>query len=37
MKYTVEDAIKELVAFEKNLYIDPLVNENYFNIKKMQI
>ena len=37
MKYTVEDAIKELVeAFEKNLYIDPLVNENYFNIKKMQ-
>ena len=28
MKYTVEDAIKELVeAFEKNLYIDPLVNE----------
>lgn len=37
MKYTVEDAIKELVkAFETNLYIDPLINENYFNIKKMQ-
>ena len=37
MKHTVEDAIKELVqAFEDKLYIDPLVNENYFNIKKMQ-
>ncbi len=37
MKHTVEDAIKELVkAFEANLYIDPLLNENYFNIKKMQ-
>ena len=37
MKHTVEDAIKELIkAFEANLYIDPLLNENYFNIKKMQ-
>ncbi|OUU50861.1 MAG: UDP-glucose 4-epimerase [Pelagibacteraceae bacterium TMED65] len=37
MKHTVEDAIKELVkAFEDNLYTDPLANENYFNIKKMQ-
>ena len=37
MKHTVEDAIKELVkAFEDNLYTDPLINENYFNIKKMQ-
>lgn len=37
MKHTVEDAIKELVnAFENNLYINPLINENYFNIKKMQ-
>tara|TARA_B100000579_G_C22744742_1_gene810902 strand:+ start:266 stop:1246 length:981 start_codon:yes stop_codon:yes gene_type:complete len=37
MKYTVENAIQELVeAFEKNKYINPLINENYFNIKRMQ-
>ena len=37
MKHTVEDAVKELVhAFESNKYIDPLINDNYFNIKKMQ-
>lgn len=37
MKHTVEDAIKELVdAFEAHKYTNPLINENYFNIKKMQ-
>ena len=37
MKHTVEDAIKELVdAFETHKYTNPLINENYFNIKKMQ-
>jgi len=36
-KYSVEDAIMHLLqAFNKNLLINPLMNENYFNIKKMQ-
>ena len=34
--YNIEDAIKELVnVFEKNLLVDPLSNEIYYNIKKM--
>ena len=37
MNHTVEDAIQELVkAFDDEKYRDPLVNEDYFNIKKMQ-
>ena len=36
-KFTIEDAIKELVdAFEKNYFSDPLNNEMYFNIKRMK-
>ena len=37
MKNTVEDAIKDLIdAFDQNKFENPLDNENYFNIKKMQ-
>ena len=37
MNHTVEDAIQELVqAFDNGKYKNPLVNDNYFNIKKMQ-
>ena len=37
MNNTVEDAIKDLIsAFDQNKFDEPLVNENYFNIKKMQ-
>jgi nucleoside-diphosphate-sugar epimerase len=37
MKNNVEHAIKELVeAFEKNLFLNSLTNDEYFNIKKMQ-
>ena len=36
-KFTIEDAIKELVeAFEKNYFSNPLNNEMYFNIKRMK-
>ncbi len=36
-KYNIKDAIKDLVyAFENNLLVDTLSNDNYFNIKKMQ-
>ena len=35
--FTIDDAIKDLYqAFTNNAFIDPLNNENYFNIKKMQ-
>ncbi len=35
--FTIDDAIKDLYrAFKNNAFIDPLTNENYFNIKKMQ-
>jgi nucleoside-diphosphate-sugar epimerase len=35
-KYTVEDAIFSLKkSFEKKIFINPLENSNYFNIKKM--
>ena len=34
--FTIDDAIRDLhEAFKKNLFIDPLNNENYFNIKKL--
>ncbi len=37
IEFTIEDASKSLVsAFEKNLLKDPLNNEMYFNIKRMQ-
>ena len=37
MSHTVEGAIQELVeAFDNKKYKDPLANEDYFNIKKMQ-
>lgn len=37
MRHNVKDAINDLVqAFEKNMFVDPLNNENYFNIKRMQ-
>ena len=37
MNNTVEDAIKDLIsAFDQNTFDEPLVNENYFNIRKMQ-
>ncbi len=36
-KYTIENAINDLKnAFDKNYVQDPLVNANYYNIKKMQ-
>jgi nucleoside-diphosphate-sugar epimerase len=35
--FTIDDAIKDLFeAFKNNVFTDPLNNENYFNIKKMQ-
>ena len=37
MSHTVEGAIQELVeAFDNRKYKNPLENEDYFNIKKMQ-
>lgn len=36
-KFTISDAINDLKkAFENKLLIDPLNNENYYNIKKMK-
>ena len=36
-KYDIKDAVIDLkIAFEKNLFKDPLNNIEYFNIKKMQ-
>ena len=36
-KYDIKDAVIDLkIAFEKNLFTDPLNNIEYFNIKKMQ-
>ena len=36
-KYTVKDAVLDLKnAFDKKIFNDPLNNENYFNVKKMQ-
>jgi nucleoside-diphosphate-sugar epimerase len=36
-KFTISDAINDLKkAFENKLLIDPLNNENYYNIKKMR-
>jgi len=36
-KHTVKDAVKDLtIAFEKNLLVNTLNDEKYFNIKKMQ-
>lgn len=36
--FTTEDAIKDLkLAFEKKILNEPLTNENFFNIKKMQL
>lgn len=36
-KYDIKDAVNDLkIAFEKNLFTDPLNNIEYFNIKKMQ-
>tara|TARA_B100000795_G_scaffold254421_1_gene225321 strand:- start:865 stop:1842 length:978 start_codon:yes stop_codon:yes gene_type:complete len=35
--FTIDDAIKDLFeGFKNNIFTDPLNNENYFNIKKMQ-
>lgn len=35
--FTIDDAIQDLYdAFKKNLFNDPLNNENYFNIKKLK-
>jgi nucleoside-diphosphate-sugar epimerase len=37
LSYSIEDAIKDLVsAFKEGLLTDPLENEFYFNIKRMQ-
>lgn len=37
LKYDLKKAIKDLInAFEKKMYTDPLNNEMYFNIKRMQ-
>ena len=34
---TIDDAVKDLIyAFDKNILVNSLDNENYFNIKKMQ-
>ena len=36
-EYTISDAVNELkIAFKKNYFKDPLNNEDFFNIKKMQ-
>ena len=36
-KKTVKNAVEDLIsAFKKNKFKDPLTNDNYFNIKKMQ-
>jgi nucleoside-diphosphate-sugar epimerase len=36
-KFTIEDAVKEIEkANYKNLYIDPINNNEYYNIKKMK-
>ena len=36
-KFTISDAVNELkLAFEKNYFKDPLNNEDFYNIKKMQ-
>jgi hypothetical protein len=36
-EFTISDAINDLKkAFENKLLIDPLNNENYYNIKKMK-
>ena len=36
-KKTVKNAVEDLIdAFKKNKFQDPLSNDNYFNIKKMQ-
>ena len=35
-RFTTQDAISDLKNnFEKKLFLDPLKNENYFNVKKM--
>ena len=34
---TIDDAVKDLIyAFKNKHLINPLTNEDYFNIKKMQ-
>ena len=36
-KKNINEAIKDLInAFDKNVFSDTLINEEYFNIKKMQ-
>tara|TARA_X000000950_G_C13834980_1_gene627778 strand:- start:412 stop:1389 length:978 start_codon:yes stop_codon:yes gene_type:complete len=36
-EFTISDAVNELkIAFKKNYFKDPLNNEDFFNIKKMQ-
>tara|TARA_Y100000310_G_scaffold161096_1_gene161028 strand:+ start:449 stop:1429 length:981 start_codon:yes stop_codon:yes gene_type:complete len=36
-KFTVKDAVYDLKkTFEKKLFTQPLINEDYFNVKKMQ-
>jgi nucleoside-diphosphate-sugar epimerase len=36
-KYNILNAVEDLkIAFEKKVLINPLTNDNYFNIKKMQ-
>ena len=36
-KYTIEDSVRELInKFENKIFKDPLQNEMYFNIKRMQ-
>ena len=36
-KKTVKNAVEDLIsAFKKNKFKEPLTNDNYFNIKKMQ-
>ena len=36
-KFTIQDAVKDLVnAFDKKVFFDPLNNDLYFNIKRMQ-
>ena len=36
-QFNIKDAVKEIVNnFNKNLFIDPLNNEMYFNIKRMK-
>lgn len=35
--FTIKDAVNDLkTAFDKKYFVDPLLNENYFNIKRMK-